>query len=290
MGRRMDMTGVPGYESMAEIERRKKERAKARRLAASAGEETAINDLTDGETSKQVKVAETNGVKATGHEGPVRSLTVPDRNAKKPPISGSSLGKISKKALSRKPIVLTPESNKRREIAVEHGKRAAMRLLHEDNGKFKRTYTVEEIEQLGEEMLAWYTEPEPETGKMRFWLKDFGRNIGVSWNRFLSYRKLSMHFAECLDIAYDLQESRLVEFGLMSGNMPTTTMSIFALKNNCGYTDRKEVGHHGQITHTIETKREKELDAELDSLLAGTGVGKSGIVAGRQTSRITATN
>lgn len=172
-----------------------------------------------------------------------------------------------KKVKSRmQPVPKTPETNRKSEALSKRVIEGVQTKKDPITGKYLATYTEEEINRMGEEMIEWYLTP-TENEQFPFWLKDFATLKGISWKRLTSYAKTNAYFAECLEIVKDMQEGRLVQNGMTT---QTSSMSIFALKNVAGYSDRKEVKTDTKVT--INDTREKELDRELDEILRGRGI------------------
>lgn len=192
---------------------------------------------------------------------------------------------------SRKPRVVDPvivaKNRYNRKVRQDMVTIALAKLQRGPDGKFKQEFNPDEIDQIGEQLLVWFMSPDVHKDKngddvetQKIWLKDFAPYFGVSWNRIQDFAKRSTHFAECLAIAKDVQEARLVKLGAFDRN--ASLMSIFALKNNSGYSDKREIGHTGTVHHSVETKSESTLDAELDELLAGTSIGREGSSRGKK--------
>ena len=93
-------------------------------------------------------------------------------------------------------------------------------------------YTDEIVEAYGEELVEWLrSDPE------RYWLKDFCIEKRFPSENLSYWSGRNEAFSKSLKMAKDIQESRLVKFGMeKKSNMP-----IFALKNVAVWRDIQEV-------------------------------------------------
>jgi len=91
-------------------------------------------------------------------------------------------------------------------------------------GKFKhqvgRKFSLPELECLGDEMLAYMDNPEI------IWLRGFFTNRRISPKTIPALRSKSDYFNYCYEIAWAIQEERLVTLGLSRNN----ATAIFTLK------------------------------------------------------------
>lgn len=96
-------------------------------------------------------------------------------------------------------------------------------------------YTHEAIEKLADEMLKWYEVKHIN----HIWLKDFAISKRIGSQRISEFRRKSAYFNKIYEICHDIQESKLIKLGF--SKEINVAMPIIVLKNNHGYTDRKEI-------------------------------------------------
>lgn len=94
-------------------------------------------------------------------------------------------------------------------------------------------YTENEISILADEMLKWFE------GKNNFWLKDFAISKRIARQRISEFCKSNEYFKYVYSLCNDIQESKLVKLGLLKTY--NAALPIFALKNNCGWSDKQSI-------------------------------------------------
>ncbi len=97
-----------------------------------------------------------------------------------------------------------------------------------------KTWTDDIILEHGAALLDWFRE---DAG--RIWLKDYALANDIPPDNLSKWARENDEFAEYMSMAKAIQESRLFHAGC-HGTI-NTTMAIFTLKNNHGWTDRHEV-------------------------------------------------
>lgn len=110
---------------------------------------------------------------------------------------------------------------------------------------FDRKYTPQEIERIADEMIRWFGV------KKNLWLKDFSTAMMFNKENISYFEKNSKYFADCLAIAKQMQESKLVEMGIKKGAF-AGAMPIFALKNVAGWRDRMDVTSGNEPITAVE--------------------------------------
>jgi len=119
-----------------------------------------------------------------------------------------------------------------------------------EGNKSAEKWTEEELIKLGDELLEWML-----SSKTHIWFKDF-----FTFEKKMVYRSLvsylvsiSEPFSERIELAKQIQESRLVNGGLTGEIL--WKASEFILKSNMGWSDKQEIA--------IEDNRDKVIQIEL---------------------------
>lgn len=115
-------------------------------------------------------------------------------------------------------------------------------------------YTPEFVNKLTQDLVEFMK------SKEGIWLKDFAIKNGIPAEYLSRLAKDHPEFAKALQMAKDLQESKLLKGGL-SGKFPTA-MVIFALKNVAGWRDRQDVTSDDQALKGLTIYCPKEEDNE----------------------------
>lgn len=119
--------------------------------------------------------------------------------------------------------------------------------------KGKKSWKVDEVEKLGNEMIAWFNKDEA-----NWWIKEFATSKGISYEYFESdFPKISGVFREQFNYCKNLQEVRCVKL-IANGSIPPT-YGIFMSKNILNYRDSQDLRHAGKITNEVKVGKE-ELD------------------------------
>lgn len=92
-------------------------------------------------------------------------------------------------------------------------------------------YTENEISLLADEMLKWFED------KNNLWLKDFAISKRIARQRISEFCKRSEYFLFIYSLCNEIQESKFVKLGLLKKY--NAALPIFALKNNCGWSDKQ---------------------------------------------------
>lgn len=99
--------------------------------------------------------------------------------------------------------------------------------------KFSKAWTHEAIEALADEMYDWFN-----TRRQNIWLYEFANEKMISKFMISKFAKDNEYFAFMHTLCTDIQETKLVKYGLNPEIKPT--MVIFILKNSHGWTDKHE--------------------------------------------------
>lgn len=103
-----------------------------------------------------------------------------------------------------------------------------------------KKYTKQVVENLGKELVEYMQKDNS------IWLKDFCIEKGFVSQRLSEFSKQSDVFKEALQLAKDIQESKLVRLGLSKTSNPAFV--IFTLKNTSGWRDvQKAPPEHEKI-------------------------------------------
>jgi hypothetical protein len=102
-----------------------------------------------------------------------------------------------------------------------------------DLGGRPEKYTKEVIDDLADEFLEWLKKPN------NVWFKDFCLDKNIDPRLMTDWAKKSHKFSEAYILAQARQESKLMNGGLF--NKMNAGIVKFALVNNHGYNDKKEV-------------------------------------------------
>lgn len=94
-------------------------------------------------------------------------------------------------------------------------------------------YTEDEISLLADEMLKWFED------KNNFWLKDFAISKRLPRQRISEFCKRNEYFSYIYLLCNDMQESKLFKLGLVKKY--NASLPIFALKNNCGWSEKQNI-------------------------------------------------
>lgn len=108
------------------------------------------------------------------------------------------------------------------------------KFLHAKN----KHYTENEIHYLADEMLHWFE------NKNNFWLKDFAISKRLPRQRISEFCKSNEYFSFMYSLCNEIQESKLFKLGLIKKY--NAALPIFALKNNCGWNDKRYIAEEFQ--------------------------------------------
>ena len=157
----------------------------------------------------------------------------------------SGLKNIKTKPVNVKAVIpkAKPKEPKRRNYVkdvrkVETAFQTKPELFNKYNRRFgnafNKAWDDPTIERLADEMHQWFVKDEK-----NIWLYEFCNEKMIPKDSTARFCKQSEYFNFVHSICMDIQETKLVKFGLRKDVRPT--MTIFILKNSHGWTDRKDI-------------------------------------------------
>ncbi len=107
-------------------------------------------------------------------------------------------------------------------------------------GIIGKQFTDAVIDELAVKLITWIKIPN------NFWLGNFAAENEFHRGQLSVFAEKNKNFASAYNLAYQIQENKLVMGGL--SKKLDVTMVIFSLKNVAGWRDKHEHMHKGNVT------------------------------------------